>query len=179
MKKRLTKHELRKRAKKIKLVLTDNDGVLTDTGIYYSENGETFRRYSIRDGMGVMRLRLAGIETAIITGEHSANVRNRAERLKMKFLYLGVTHKKKKLEDVQKETGLSLNEIAFIGDDMNDISIIDALNPHSITAAPMDAMPAVIKLVHYVCKQRGGYGAFRDFAEFLLNLRGNNPDVDS
>lgn len=86
MPKKLSLAEQKKRAARIKLVLTDNDGVLTDTGVYYSERGEELKRFSIRDGMGVERLRkLAGIETAIITGEQSGSVKKRAEKLHLPF----------------------------------------------------------------------------------------------
>jgi 3-deoxy-D-manno-octulosonate 8-phosphate phosphatase (KDO 8-P phosphatase) len=163
--------ELRERARHIKLVLTDNDGVLTDTGVYYGESGETMKRFSIRDGMGVERLRARGIETAIITGETSGSVRARARKLNMPSLYLGVKDKRAHLETILRETGLPPAAVAFIGDDVNDLAIIDAVNGSGITAAPADAMPEVAAIVHYRCRHRGGQGAFRDFAEWLLTLR--------
>ncbi len=82
---RLTASALRTRARRIRLVLTDNDGVLTDTGVYYGIDGELMKRYSIRDGMGVERLRDAGVETAIVTGEVSGNVKKRAEKLQIRL----------------------------------------------------------------------------------------------
>lgn len=171
MPKRLSKRDLQTRANAIKLVLTDNDGVLTDTGVYYSDAGEAFKRFSIRDGMGVERLRNAGIETAIITGELSASVQKRAEKLKMPYLYLGVKDKRAKLDEILRETGLSTTNLAYIGDDYNDLDIIAAINPSGLTACPNDAMPAVQAAVHYKAKANGGYGAFRDFAEWILSLR--------
>ena len=98
---------LRDKARKIKLVLTDNDGVLTDTGVYYSAEGEIFKRFSIRDGMGVERLRKElGIETGIITGEISGSIKKRAEKLKIKELFLGVTEKHQMLAKIQKRNNI-------------------------------------------------------------------------
>jgi 3-deoxy-D-manno-octulosonate 8-phosphate phosphatase (KDO 8-P phosphatase) len=173
MPKKLSLAEQKKRAARIKLVLTDSDGVLTDTGVYYSEQGEVFKRFSIRDGMGVERLRnLVGIETAIITGEESGSVKKRAEKLKLPFLYLGIKDKHACLERILQETNLQLENLAYIGDDMNDLEILHAIGEKGLTAAPSDALPAIRAIVHYVCKVPGGYGAFRDFAERLLYLRG-------
>jgi 3-deoxy-D-manno-octulosonate 8-phosphate phosphatase (KDO 8-P phosphatase) len=168
---RLSKSELRKRASKLKLILTDNDGVLTDTGVYYSERGEELKRFSIRDGMGVERLRNAGIDTAIITGEVSGSVKKRAEKLKMPYLYLGIKDKKAKLADILKETKLKPSQLGYIGDDVNDLGILSVITEAGLTACPKDAMPIVRKVVHYKAKAKGGNGAFRDFAEWILTLR--------
>ncbi len=159
------------RAARIALVLTDSDGVLTDTGVYYGPDGEAMKRFSIRDGMGVERLRAAGIETAILTGENSPSVRARAEKLRMRFLYLGVKDKLGRLDSICRETGFSPEQIAFIGDDMNDLDLIRLLTPASLTGAPSDAIPAIAAEVTYHCRERGGYGAFREFAEWILALR--------
>ncbi len=167
----LSKKEIQKRARAIKLVLTDSDGVLTDTGVYYSEHGEAFKRFSIRDGMGVERLRDAGIETAIITGETSKSVQKRSEKLKMPYLYLGVKNKRAKLDEILRETGLHLAQLGYIGDDVNDLDIIAEIKTAGLTACPNDAMPIVQKAVHYKTKANGGYGAFRDFAEWILAHR--------
>ncbi len=171
MPKVLSKKEIQKRAHAIRLVLTDNDGVLTDTGVYYSEQGEVFKRFSIRDGMGGERLRHAGIETAIITGELSGSVQKRAEKLKMPYLYLGVKDKRAKLDEILRQTGLLTAHLGYIGDDVNDLEIIAEINKAGLTACPNDAMPIVKKAVHYKAKANGGYGAFRDFAEWILAHR--------
>ncbi|NTV47702.1 MAG: HAD-IIIA family hydrolase [Chlorobiales bacterium] len=167
----LPHEELVKRAKRLKLVLSDNDGVLTDTGVYYSERGEEMKRYSIRDGMGVERLRNNGVETAIITGESSPSVRRRAEKLQMPFLYLGVKHKLAHIELILKETGFAIDELAYIGDDVNDLKIMEEIGKAGILACPCDAMQVVQDIVNYKCAKPGGNGAFRDFAEWILTLR--------
>ncbi|MBR9976288.1 MAG: HAD-IIIA family hydrolase [Bacteroidetes bacterium] len=169
----LTPEKFARRACRIRLVLTDNDGVLTDTGVYYGPDGEAFKRYSIRDGMGMERLRVLGIESGIITGEKSPNLKRRTEKLKLKHLYLGVRDKTAALESIRRETGFSADEIAYIGDDTNDLGIMDVIGEHGITAAPADAMPQVRAVAQYVCAWRGGNGAFRDFAEALITFRTN------
>jgi len=172
---RLTQKELRTRAAAVRLVLTDNDGVLTDAGVYYGPTGEVFKRFSIRDGMAVRLLREAGIETAIITGETSPSIRRRAEKLKMRFLYLGIEDKLMQLRNILASTKLSAHEIAYIGDDVNDLGIIEAVRASGLTGAPADAMPRVARAVHYHCAAAGGRGAFREFADWLITLRGEDP----
>ncbi len=155
----------------MRLLLTDSDGVLTDSGVYYGESGEIMKRFSIRDGMGVERLREAGVETAIITGERSGSVRSRAEKLRIPYCYLGIKDKRAQLDLIVRETGVSPAEMGYMGDDVNDLGIIQALNGSGITAAPSDAVPAIAAIVHYRCRNRGGNGAFREFAEWILSVR--------
>ena len=167
----LSIEELAKRAEKIKLVISDNDGVFTDNGVYYSERGEEMKRYSVRDGMGVERLRNSGIETGIMTGEVSPSLKKRAEKLGMKRLYLGVKDKYSMLETVLAETGLHRFELAYIGDDVNDVEIMEEIAREGLTASPRDATVFVEPYIHYRAQADGGHGAFRDFAEWLLALR--------
>lgn len=162
--------ELWRRAARLKLVVTDCDGVLTDTGVYYSERGEELKRFSIRDGMGFERLRDAGLTIAIMTGELSGSVARRAEKLKARAL-LGVKDKAAYLETVLAEMGLTAAETAYIGDDVNDLAVMRAIAPHGLLGTPADAMPEVKRVAHYVAGAPGGHGAFRDFAEWILRLR--------
>jgi YrbI family 3-deoxy-D-manno-octulosonate 8-phosphate phosphatase len=156
------------KARRIKLLLTDVDGVLTDNGVYYGENGEVMKRFSIRDGMGVERLRKeCGIDTGIVTGELSPSVARRAEKLQITHLYLGVKDKLGRLNEIMAAHGLSWEEIAFIGDDVNDLEVLQRVG---LSACPADAMPAVSAIVDYHCVVRGGYGAFREFAEYIITL---------
>ncbi len=157
------------KVKKIKLVLTDNDGVLTDTGVYYSEKGEELKRFSIRDGMGVERLReIVSVDTGIITGETSGSVLKRAEKLKITELYLGAKQKHLLLPKILEKNNLTAENIAYIGDDVNDINLMKLV---AVTAAPADAMPEIKKIVDYVCLNRGGNGAFREFAELIIKIK--------
>ena len=163
---------LKNKIKKIKLVLTDNDGVLTDTGVYYSDQGEIFKRFSIRDGMGVERLRnILGIETGIITGEISGSIKKRAQKLKIKELLLGVSEKHLLMPEIQERNHVKPENIAYIGDDVNDIELMKLVG---FTASPADGMPEIRNMVDYVCEQKGGHGAFREFAELIISIKSNN-----
>jgi 3-deoxy-D-manno-octulosonate 8-phosphate phosphatase (KDO 8-P phosphatase) len=159
------------RARRVQLVLTDSDGVLTDGGVYYSDRGEELRRFSVRDGMGVERLAVAGIQTGIVTRERSRAVARRAEKLHIGNLFLGVHDKGGHLPAILAATRLEMDALAYIGDDVNDLTILTAIGAHGLTAAPADAMPEAAATAHYRCAARGGYGAFREFAEWILRLR--------
>ncbi|WP_437751666.1 KdsC family phosphatase [Sorangium sp. So ce1389] len=165
----ISEAELRLRARRIRLVLTDCDGVLTDTGVYYSERGEELKRFSLRDGMGVERLARAGIASAIVTGETSPSVRRRADKLGMR-VFLGVSDKARHLPAILREAGVERGEVAYIGDDVNDLAIMQAVAEAGLTAAPADAVSDVFCAAHRRCEARGGHGAFRDFADWILTL---------
>jgi len=162
--------ELAARARRLSLVLSDCDGVLTDGAVYVSARGEALRRFSLRDGMGVERLREAGVETAILTRERSPIVARRAEKLAVR-LFEGVADKRRELPRILGELRASAGCVAYIGDDLNDLGVIEALALEGLTGAPCDAEPSVLGAVHYRCAARGGRGAFREFAEWLLRLR--------
>ncbi len=166
--------EIRRRAGQIALVLTDNDGVLTDTGVYYSDAGEMLKRYSVRDGMGMQLLHESGIETGIVSAETSGNLRRRAEKLRVCRLYLGIKDKRSSLAQILRETGLELHQLAYIGDDVNDAGILEAIGTAGLTGAPADAVPSIRRLAHHVCMSPGGHGAFREFADWILNERGRS-----
>jgi 3-deoxy-D-manno-octulosonate 8-phosphate phosphatase (KDO 8-P phosphatase) len=157
------------RAKKIRLLLTDSDGVLTDTGVYYGAEGEVMKRFSIRDGMGVERLtKLCGIETGIITGEMSPSLAKRAEKLRITELHLGVKDKLPRLHEILKRKNLKLEEVAYIGDDVNDLEVLEAVG---LAACPSDAMHLIRHAIHYPCNTAGGHGCFREFAEFIIHCK--------
>lgn len=160
---------LKDKAEKIKVILTDVDGVLTDTGVYYGQDGEVLKRFSIRDGMGIERLRkYAGIETIIITGENSGAVKSRAEKLKITEFYLGVNKKEEVLEIIKKKNGFEKEDIAYIGDDSNDFEIMKLVG---FTATPNDGMNFIKDIADYVCETKAGNGAFREFAELILSFK--------
>ncbi len=160
---------LRDKLEKIKIVLTDNDGVLTDTGVYFSSRGEEFKRFSIRDGMGVERLRkYAGVETIIVTGEESGSVKARAEKLKMSDCYLGVNKKEEVLFEIMKKYNLVSEEIAFVGDDSNDFEVMKLVG---FKATPADGMNFIKEIADYICENIGGNGAFREVAELIIAFK--------
>ena len=164
--------KFKEKAEKVKVILTDVDGVLTDAGVYYGQDGEVLKRFSIRDGMGVERLRkYAGIETIIITGENSGAVKSRAEKLKINEFYLGVKKKEELLEIIKKKNGFDNENIAYIGDDSNDYEIMKLVG---FTATPNDVMNFIKEIADYVCETKAGYGAFREFAELILSFKYNS-----
>jgi 3-deoxy-D-manno-octulosonate 8-phosphate phosphatase (KDO 8-P phosphatase) len=166
--------ELQERARRLRYVLADCDGVLTDGTVWVSEAGEALKRFSLRDGMGVERLRAAGIETAIVTRERSPIVARRAEKLRLPHLFEGVFDKAAELPRILAETGCGRDEVAYIGDDMNDLAVLHEVGRVGLTAAPFDAAGPVGGVVHYLCRACGGEGAFREFAEWILRLRGED-----
>lgn len=157
--------DLLKRARKIKLVLTDCDGVLTDGCVYYSATGESLKMFSMRDGMGVERLREVGVETGIITGEVSEIVLRRAEKLKITEVHLGAKDKVAVFNEIVQRLNLSSEQIAYIGDDHNDLGVIKLAG---LSATPADAMPDVAFYADHITKLKGGKGAFREFAELII-----------
>jgi 3-deoxy-D-manno-octulosonate 8-phosphate phosphatase (KDO 8-P phosphatase) len=163
--------DLLRRTARLKLVITDVDGVLTDGGIFFSEKGEALKRFSVRDGMGVERLRNEGIETAFLTREQSAIVARRAEKLRIRHCYLGVADKAAFLPELLANAGVTAEEIAYIGDDVNDEEVMAVVAERGLVGAPLDAVPSVLRRAHHCCARPGGCGAFRDFAEWILDLR--------
>ena len=136
------------------------------------------KRFSIRDGMGVARLRSAGIEIGIISGEASRSLQQRAEKLCITHLYLGVKDKLQQVISIAKHHNIPLEAVAYIGDDVNDINVMSKLYEISLTAVPSDALPSVHRLAHYVCTCNGGHGAFREFSDWILDLRGTEKPVN-
>jgi YrbI family 3-deoxy-D-manno-octulosonate 8-phosphate phosphatase len=153
------------RAKKIKLVITDVDGVLTDGGMYYTANGDIMKRFHARDGMGVTLLRKNNIPTIIITKEKTSMVKKWAKRMKIKKLFDGVQQKEKILDMVCAQFNVTQNEIAFIGDDVNDVELLKEVG---FSAVPNDAILIAKNNSNYICEKKGGEGAFREMAEIIL-----------
>lgn len=168
-KRKLTQDEILKRASKIKLLLLDVDGVLTDTGVYYSVNGEVLKRFSIRDGMGIERLRrIVDVETGIITREDTEIISSRARRLKITEVHLGIYEKEKILDEILKRKGISSDEAAFMGDDTNDVEIMKLVG---LAACPGDATKFAKDVSDIIVKSKGGNGAVRDLAEIIIEAK--------
>ncbi len=153
--------------KKIKMLVSDVDGVLTDGGAYYSDEGIELKKFNIRDGMGIVLLQKAGYRVAIVTTEKTKIVERRAERLRVTDLHQGVTHKVGAVETLMAKYGLSWEEIAFIGDDINDIPVLKKVG---FAAAPANATVINKKVADYVCACDGGHGAVREVCDLLLDL---------
>ena len=173
---KLEERELRRRARQIKLVVSDVDGVLTDAGVYYSARGEEMKRFSMRDGMGVERLREQRIDTAFLTREDSPIVIQRAHKLRIPHVHLAVLDKREFLGRWLAKIGVSLAHVAYIGDDLNDLAAIRLVAEEGLTAAPSDAVPEVLSATHFHATLGGGHGAFRQFADWIINSHTQEHD---
>lgn len=154
----------------IKLFLTDVDGVLTDSGMYYSENGDELKKFNTKDGMGFALLRNAGIKTGIITSENTRIVERRAQKLRVDYLYQGNAKSKLQsaLEICQKES-ITLNETAYIGDDINCYELLCNV---AFAACPADAVEKIKQIPNiHILSKKGGEGCVREWIEILLNKR--------
>ncbi|MHC9062084.1 KdsC family phosphatase [Nitrospira sp. CMX1] len=152
----------------VRLFATDVDGVLTDAGMYYSESGDEWKKFNTHDGMGIKLLQKAGLITAIVTQERTRLVARRAEKLAIPELHQGVMDKLSVIREMASRHGIALKQIAYIGDDVNDI---EALKAVGLSAAPADGLPQVLDIVGYVCQKKGGEGAVRELAELILQSR--------
>ena len=154
--------------KKIKIVLTDVDGVLTDGGMYYSSDGDIMKKFHARDGMGVTLLRKHNIPTILITKEKTKMVKQWAAKMKVEKLYDGIIKKNMILDKVCKTFNLKSDEIAYIGDDVNDVPLLKVV---CLAVTPNDGTKEAKSVSHYICKLKGGEGAFREFADLIISTR--------
>lgn len=155
----------------IKLFITDIDGTLTDGGMYYSENGDELKKFNTRDGMGLQMLREAGIKTAIITSEDLQLNKRRAEKLKVDFLRQGKVNggKVSVAQEIAKEMGITMQEVAYIGDDVNCNELLSQVGS---AACPADACEKVKKIPGIrVMTRKGGDGCVREFSEMIIKER--------
>lgn len=156
------------KAQKTKWFFTDVDGTLTDGRVYYSAEGEHLKAFSLRDGAGFFLLRQAGIKTGIITTENSPIVAKRAEKLKVDAYIFGSEHKWDVLSQFMQANRLTFEEIAYIGDEINDYKLLDACGLSFVVA---DAAELVKNKADVVLSRKGGQHAFREAVERLLELR--------
>ncbi|MFT8344009.1 MAG: HAD hydrolase family protein [Clostridium beijerinckii] len=154
--------------KKIKVFITDSDGVLTDGGMYYSENGDELKKFNTRDGMAIELLRKMGIKTAIVTGEKNDLVRRRADKLKIDSIHLGIEDKLKCIYEIANKYNVKLDEIAYIGDDINDLEVIQHVG---FGCCVYDGMENVKNVAKYVANAKGGQGAVREIVELILKFK--------
>lgn len=158
----------KKNVKPIKLFVTDCDGCLTDSGMYYSENGDELKKFSTIDGMGFGLLHSAGVASAIITGEDTQIVKRRAEKLKIQYLHMGVKDKLSVLNGIIKEMGISLDEVAYVGDDINDVEVMKHVGlSFSVPNGRIEAK----EVADIVVSTKGGEGAVREAIEYVLKSR--------
>ena len=152
--------------KKIRYLILDVDGTMTDGGVYLDSQGNELKKFSIKDGAGILLARQGGIQVMILTGRESICVTQRARELQIPYVFQNV----KKKKEFFRERQVGREEAAYIGDDLNDLG---AMSLAGITACPRDAAEEVKKSCTLILKSRGGEGAVREFAELLLKKKGN------
>ena len=150
-----------------KLVLTDIDGVWTDGGMYYDQMGNELKKFHTYDSAGVLFCHQKNIPVGIITGEDTLIVKRRAEKLKVDYLYQGVLNKLEVAQKLCFDLHISLNDVAYIGDDLGDLELLKNVG---YSAAPSSAPLYIKKIVNYVTEKKGGEGAFREYIEYLLKI---------
>ena len=161
--------EIERRAAHIKLLLMDCDGVLTDGRITLLENGDEEKSFHTRDGHGLVLLHRAGLQSGIISGRTSSLVERRARELGMHYVRQGTWDKIKDFEELLAEAGLDGREVAFVGDDVTDIPLMQRTG---LSIAVADAVEETRAVAHYVTQLPGGFGAVREVTELILKAQG-------
>ena len=153
----------------IKLIVLDVDGTMTDSRITYSETGDEIKSFNVKDGLAIASWRKLGRQVAIITGRRSQIVARRAKELRIEHFYQGVENKKEVLASLLEKLDIQMNEVAAIGDDLNDLSMLKAAK---IAFVPRDASSYVDKIADVILSKKGGDGAVREMIEYLIKKEG-------
>jgi 3-deoxy-D-manno-octulosonate 8-phosphate phosphatase (KDO 8-P phosphatase) len=161
---------------KIKLLILDVDGVMTDGRIIFDSNGVESKFFNVKDGHGIKLLQRAGVEVGIISGRESQVVANRATELGIVQVYQKSLDKLVPYRQMLEATGLSDEQVAFMGDDIIDIPLLKRVG---FAAAPADAVAEVLPFAHFVAKNRGGWGAVRELCDMILKGQGSWESVTS
>jgi 3-deoxy-D-manno-octulosonate 8-phosphate phosphatase (KDO 8-P phosphatase) len=156
------------RAQRIKMILMDVDGTLTDGTLAVLPDGEEVKSYHVKDGLGILLAHLAGLKTGIITGKTSKALEKRAAKLRIMELYQGILDKKQVFLEILGRHSLQPEDIAYIGDDLGDLEVIKL---SGFSGAVADAHPLVKKHSHFLCENLGGKGAVREFIEFIFEAQ--------
>lgn len=165
---KINNSELTERAKKIKLLIMDCDGVLTDGRLYFSENGEELKVFNVKDGQGIVAWHEAGFKSAIISGRESKIVNRRATELGISHIRQGSRDKTQCFSEILKEENISPEEVAYIGDDIGDIDLLKIVG---FPVAVADAVKKLFPFILYKTEEKGGYGAVRELIDLLLDLK--------
>ncbi len=162
--------DLRSKALKIKLVVFDVDGVMTDGSITYDEKGIEYKTFNAKDGQGIVNITKAGIKTAIITARENNTVKHRFENLGMTKLYMGQKNKLNALKEMLTEFNLDYSEVAYMGDDLPDLCVLKEVG---LACCPNDAVQEVKNVCHFVSSRRGGRGAVRELTDLIYKTQIN------
>ena len=150
---------------KIKLVLTDIDGVWTDAGMYYDQFDNELKKFNTYDSAGVLWCKMLNIPVGILTGETTEIVKRRSEKLKIDYLFQGVKNKVNVCEELCNELKIKLSEVAYLGDDLNDMALLSKVG---LSACPASAPEYIKKICHHTLTKKGGDGVFREFVETYI-----------
>lgn len=170
----MTEAEIQTRAARIKLFLMDCDGVLTDARIWVLESGEDQKAFHTRDGLGLELLHRAGLRSGVISGRVSSALTRRAEKLGMSYVRQGCEDKEQAFAEIVADAGLTNAEVAFAGDDLNDLPL---LRKAGLAVAVADAAIETRNHAHYITEARGGHGAVREIVELILKSQARWDDV--
>lgn len=165
----MVKENAKDAAKKIKIIAFDVDGVMTDGSITYDEDGKEYKTFNAKDGHGIVRMNHAGFITAIITARNNGTVQHRAKNLNVTELYQGYKHKLPALEELLKKYNLTLEQVAYMGDDLPDICILAGVG---LACCPADAVEEVQNICNFKSKYGGGKGAIRELCDYILDAQG-------
>ena len=154
--------------KKIEILLTDVDCVLTDCGMYYDKRGDSMKKFHTRDGMAVTLLRKKSIPTIIVTKEKTIIVRKWAKRMKVYKTYDGIVDKVSILSKICKTFNVKSEQVAYIGDDVNDLELLKSVG---FSAVPNDAISEAKIIADYICKTNGGNGVLREIADLVISAK--------
>jgi len=171
---RITQPELESRARALQVLLFDVDGTLTDGGVYVDADGRELKRFSIKDGSAIALASKVGLMTGLVSARASLATKARATELGMKLVMQGVANKREALDEIMANHNVSAAEVAYMGDDLVDLGI---LNKAGLAACPADASAEVRAACHWVSQYPGGHGAAREFVELILKARGQWDDV--
>lgn len=160
--------DLRSKALKIKLVVFDVDGVMTDGSITYDEKGIEYKTFNAKDGQGIVNITKAGIKTAIITARENNTVKHRFENLGMTKLYMGQKNKLNALKEMLTEFNLDYSEVAYMGDDLPDLCVLKEVG---LACCPNDAVQEVKNVCHFISSKRGGRGAVRELTDLIYKTQ--------
>jgi len=166
--KKLTKTALIKRLKGVKLLTLDVDGVQTDGGLYYTEDGKQLRKFHVHDGVGIKQAMAAGVTVAIVTASKTPSIKHRGRTLGVQHVLLGVEDKLSAVTGICEDLGIKISEVAHVGDDLNDLPLLQSVGL-ALTVA--NAVPEVLEAVAYVTVKEGGSGAVREISDFLIKAK--------
>ena len=165
---KLTKEQFLERLSGIKLLSLDTDGVLTDCGLYYTDDGEELRKFNVKDGLGIQRVQAAGVKVAIITASSTPSIAHRGRHLGVDYVFLDCEDKLATLVRICDEMGIDLNQVGHVGDDLNDLPVFGAVG---CPMAVADATDKALASVSFVTKKKGGDGAVREICDLIVSVK--------